>query len=151
MIYFDLDGVLAKWRNVPVWITHLPLYFLFLRKDRAAAALLLSLMKAGYPVGILSKAYNRRAAFEKRLWVRLLVGKVPVIVVPYGESKLSYVSDENAILIDDYTPNLREWILSGRTGIKYKNGLNGKKWTGLSVSYDMPVQMALSIVTAAAS
>ena len=152
-IYFDQDGVLAKWRTVPVWVTHFPLYFLFLRKDQAAVDLLHSLRGAGYNVGVLTKAYNRMAAFEKKLWIRLVIGKVPVIIVPYMESKLSYVGAGDAILIDDYSHNLREWASSGRTSVKYRNRVNGTHgtWRGASITWNMRLEEAMSIVTAAAS
>lgn len=147
-IYVDQDGCLARWRNVPVWVTKLPLYFLFLRREKKLVRLVKSLDAQGFDVRILTKAYEDTwAAQEKMVWLKLVGLNVPVIIVPYGESKLNYVED-NGLLIDDFTPNLREWVATGRPAVKFRNRINGrhKTWQGPFISYKMTVHEMQQVI-----
>ena len=86
---------------------------------------------------------------EKVLWLRLHgLKEIPVIVVPYSQSKLEYVDTEDAILLDDFSRNCHEWKNAGKTAIKYRNAVNGSHgtWTGPSISEDMTVREMEKIV-----
>ena len=150
IIYFDLDGTLAKWRSVPVWVTKLPLYFLFLRREETLIRLFNRLLRLGYDCRILSKSYNRRTDFEKRLWCRMAGLRGPVILVPYGASKIAF-SAQGSVLVDDYSLNLHEWEASGRRGVKFRTKVNGKNgtWKGFSLFQNQSVpEMAAVLLSA---
>lgn len=143
-IYVDQDGTLAKWRNVPAWVTKMPLYYLFLSAERRVIRLVKRLYARGCDVRVLTKAYeDTGAAIEKIAWLKLHgLGSIPVIIVPYSQSKLDYVESGDAVLLDDYSKNLIEWSLAGKTGIKFMNGLNGTNgtWKGPTVTCSMSVR-----------
>ena len=48
-----------------------------------------------------------------------------VICVRSGEAKAQYANDK-AVLLDDYTENLKFWTSKGGKAIKAVNGLNAK-------------------------
>ena len=63
------------------------------------------------------------------------------IFVPYGRNKKEFVTKEiggSAFLVDDFTKNLKEFEdgEDGFYGIKFLNGINGKKgtWDGYVIS-----------------
>ena len=149
-IYFDLDGTLARWRKVPVWVTKLPLYFLFLRKEEALVRAFNRLRRLGYDCRILSKSYNKRTNFEKKLWSRIAGIRGPVILVPYGQSKPAY-AEEGAVLVDDYSMNLHEWEASGRTGVKFRTSVNGHhgSWKGISVNQNWSTAKMAEVLASA--
>ena len=45
--------------------------------------------------------------------------------------------NDSFVLLDDYSANLAEWESAGGTGIKYRNGINGRNgtWSGLYVDH----------------
>ena len=135
IIYFDMDGCLAKWQCVPVEETKKPNYYAKLKPQEELIAAVLKLQQEGFNTKILSCAYqNGYAEREKRKWLMDYgLGSIPAIIVPYGESKADYVpGSEAAILIDDYSPNLFAWVASGQKAIKFRNEVNGSHgtWTG---------------------
>ena len=63
MIYFDMDGVLAKWdTTTSVEDTFRPGYFLAREKEEKVAKLIYLLQEEGYTVTILSAAYEEGTA-----------------------------------------------------------------------------------------
>lgn len=141
-IYFDMDGVLAVWRNVSVEETFTPGFFLSAYVDQKILMVIRMLMDTGYDVRILSIAYNKRCRKEKRAWLNNVgLSKIKSVFVPYGRSKTDYVSEKNAILIDDFTKNLNEWqqCSPSYVGVKYYNGINGTKgtWRGNYITFQM--------------
>ena len=94
--------------------------------------------EAGYQVKILSAILNEYAKKDKiEITVSLPYGKEIVKgsrFVQYGESKTQFM-EPGDILVDDFSPNLREWEAAGGIGIKVYNGINGTKgtWKGYSI------------------
>lgn len=149
-IYFDMDGVLAKWRSVSVEETFRQGFFREAEVDLGVLNLIRLLVSVGYDVKILSAAYNKQARKEKKEWLSEIgLGFLDVTFVPYGEPKAAFVSGK-AILIDDYSQNLREWVSAyGHVGIKYYNGQNGTKgtWNGFSMTCMQGVGDMFQLVT----
>lgn len=146
-IYFDMDGVLAKWNSkASVEDTFEKGYFLHCEPDYKMIDLAKTCFSA-FPkqTYILSAAYqNGYAEKEKRVWLESKgLGGLQKIFVPYGNRKEDYAkTNRPAILIDDFSQNLRYWNdVPQHFGIKYYNGINGTKytWTGPSLSRDMTV------------
>ena len=142
---FDMDGVLATWQESP-WETVLSDGYFLSRSPEPKMIHLARLLSAheGCRVGILSAVIqDDHSETEKRLWLRRFCPFIPVeniFFVPYGSSKSECVPENlrGAVLIDDYTVNLRDW--SGKA-VKFYNGINGTKgtWTGPSIRLDMEI------------
>jgi len=76
---------------------------------------------------------------EKKKWLARYMPEFleTAIFVPCGHAKAEYVEDiENSILLDDFSRNLHTWASWGGTGVKVKNGINGRygSWSGLSIN-----------------
>ena len=151
MLYIDMDGVLAKWDpTATAEETHQKGFFLSRELEPVVAELISFLTRKGIPFSILSSVYSDGSAREeKEKWLQACgLEYVPRIFVPYGEKKSRYVHGTGHVLIDDYSHNLHEWESCGNIGIKFLNGLNGRKktWTGFSISRDMPVSLMIDII-----
>lgn len=144
-ILFDMDGVLATWQESPWEVVTADGYFLSRSPEPKMihlARLLCGLKDCR--VGILSAVIqDDHSEKEKRMWLERFCPFIPsenIFFVPYGSSKSEYVPDsvKDAVLIDDYTMNLRDW--SGKA-VKFYNGINGTKgtWNGPSIRYDMEI------------
>lgn len=163
-LYWDLDGVCAKWNTkASIEDTYMPGYF-------ANRAYQWNVIWAMYQiahehpeieVNILSHYYmNGCALADKQTWCNYMDNVCTVsypnanigrIFVPYGLSKYLFINQkENTvnILIDDYTKNLLEWNNAGReasnieanaqfAGIKFLNGINHTRrtWVGAMISH----------------
>lgn len=138
IIYFDLDGVLAKW-NVSASLAEIndPFsgYFRHCRRQINVGLAAFLLWMAGYDVQFLSKAPSEQAGRDKKIWLRrwIILAFIPAIIVPYEESKNDYVSEEG-ILVDDFSQNLSEWK---GVSVKFYNSINGHGGTVYdhSISY----------------
>jgi len=142
-IFFDMDGVLAEYRQVPVEEYLRKGYFAELAPRRDALQALAEL--AGDPafeVHTLSAVYaeNPYAEEEKREWLRRhlpqnALKNLTSIFCLCGESKADAVPGgvrPTDILVDDYNGNLRDWQRQG-VAIKMLNGINDRhgSWQGL--------------------
>ena len=156
-IYFDADGVLAvydKSASLEEVFDPNGHYFLNREADEQMVDLLLLLSEQGEDVSILTHAPEGNAARDKMAWAAARgMGDIPMVVVPYGEDKGSYIEKGTAVLIDDYTKNLITWEAGGNVGIKYYNGINGTQgtWRGYSLHRNMTVQQMAVIVKAVAN
>ncbi len=94
--------------------------------------------EAGYQVKILSAILNKYAKKDKSQKIASLPYGEEILkgsrFVQYGESKTQFMQ-QGDILVDDFSPNLREWEEAGGIGIKVYNGINGTKgtWKGYSI------------------
>lgn len=136
--YFDMDGTLCEWKPCKdLSVLYRPGYFLGLKKQEHVVTLLCDLLNAGYPCTVLSAVLGDLQENEKRIWLGRVFGdrrpEIPSIFVPNGSNKSRFVSvNENAVLLDDHSPNLKNWKAAGGTGIKVLNGWtgSGKNWQG---------------------
>lgn len=171
IIYFDMDGVLAKWNeNASVEETQVPGYFIAREPEQNVIRLVKFLKSLGLDVRILSAVYpNGFAEKEKKVWLkRNDLGDIPAVFVPYGADKYAYIdksvlSDGMAILIDDFKKNLLEWRGHGGIAVKFYNGINDRphiifaedktarlvqdSWVGVSIDHrESPKEMAALII-----
>lgn len=149
-IYFDSDGVLAKWNDKASFEEVCsPQYFLEREADPYIVELSKSLWLKGDTVGIITSVPNIHSITDKNKWFSKFVpfiSKRNIVYVPYGEDKKNYIDfPEKAVLVDDYTKNLNAW--DGKA-VKYYNGINGKNgtWRGLSISSSIPIEASISLL-----
>lgn len=79
-----------------------------------------------YLVAILTHVNSLDEIIAKVNYIRKYFKDITIIPVPKKISKTEMVHSENAILIDDYADNLREWQSAGGIGIRFSTKLNGK-------------------------
>lgn len=148
-IFFDMDGVLAKWEPVSIEETMEKGFFYSREPDKAMLDLVTQIMILGLPVSVLSSVYrDDHSIKEKEQWLDK-VGLSSLgrrLFSPYGESKGEIIDslkkhypDSIFVLVDDNSEMLRKWQEAGGIGVKYYNGLNGTKgtWDGYSISCKM--------------
>lgn len=141
VLYFDMDGVLAKWQTVkedgtPIVFDEdiLPAekhYYRTLPPNKLMCALVNELcLDNNYEVRILSKA-THTAIQDKLLWLQDNIPNMKmenVILVPYveGVNKSDFIPYINGttILFDDYTPNQIEFEQAGGVAVNILNGIN---------------------------
>ncbi len=144
-IYFDMDGVLAVWRDVDEEKTHAPGFFLSAEADEKIVRLAKMLHDIGYDVRILSAAYTHSVRREKSKWLkRHGLRSLKKVYVPYGQPKKAYVP--YGVLVDDFSENLFDWEdSSNHFAIKYYNGQNGTngRWAnvgGAAIACTMDIE-----------
>jgi 5'(3')-deoxyribonucleotidase len=149
VIYFDMDGVLAKWEEGCTYERTLePNYFFTLELEEAIKEAMLLLMEAGFEICILSAAYmNGVAEIDKARWLEKYgLDHVPRLFVPCGISKSEFIDAKpgvNYFLLDDYNFNLTNWSATEKNGgnfvaIKFLNGINGGSniWKGRTLYHN---------------
>ena len=142
-IFFDMDGVLAEYKQLELQELYKKDYFRNLEPITESLAALRKLSEnPDYEVYTLS-AYLHDSAYaleEKQDWIKRYLGDTNIksIFLPCGEKKSSAVPGgirPTDILIDDYNENLREWDTHA-IAIKFLNGINHKhgSWKGLTAA-----------------
>jgi len=140
-VFFDMDGVLAQYRDVPYEEMLKEGFFGQLEPQKEALEALRILAEdPGIELYTLSAVIreNPYALDEKKNWLRQQLGssleRVSSIFPYCGESKAACVPGgirSTDILIDDYNANLRDWEKSA-VAIKFLNGINNRhgSWKG---------------------
>lgn len=138
-VYFDMDGTIAKWRNVSIEETRKPGYFADLEPEMELLDFMRDAIKRGEHIYILSSYYtDTRALLEKKKWLDRYLPEIDsahCLFVPYGKTNkteflvgmLHRKLSKADILVDDHTPNLQCWEEAGGQGVKWLNQINGKK------------------------
>ncbi len=142
-VFFDMDGVLAEYRQVPVEDYLREGYFAQLAPRTEALQALAALAEdPAFEVHTLSAVYaeNPYAVAEKKAWLQRhlpaeALRRLNSIFCICGESKADAVPGgirPTDILVDDYNGNLRDWARQG-VAIKMLNGINDRhgSWQGL--------------------
>ena len=153
ILYFDMDGVLAKWDPTSsIEDTYQSGYFLEREEETTVKELILGLMRDGYAVSILSAAYEEGTAKQdKKKWLENHgLGEVPAVFVPYGADKNDYVAPGKQVLLDDFSKNLHAWEKAGNTGVKFLNGINGTHgtWKGYIITNRMSAEQMAVVLKA---
>lgn len=131
VVFYDMDNVLAKWceygRDLDILKSKKHLtegYFRNLPVVEGSIEALKKLCEKGVDVRILSSCeitpYCKK---EKREWIKEFfpfLNEEKICLVDKGESKLKFF-EPNAVLVDDYGPNLEEWHNNGGIAIKKVN------------------------------
>lgn len=74
-VYFDMDGTIAKWRDVPVDETRKPGYYADLEPETDLLDFMRDAMNRGENIYILSSYYtDTRALLEKKKWLNEING-----------------------------------------------------------------------------
>ena len=151
-LYIDMDGCIAKWNTeASIEETFEPGYFASLEPEESLIEAV-KMLSQEYDVSILSAVYqDNHSIGDKIAWLKKNgLGYLQTIFVPYGESKQKYVNHEyKSILIDDYSKNLEEWVMSKNCfGIKFLNGINSTKgqWTGFMIPGKMNSQALFTTI-----
>lgn len=79
-----------------------------------------------FNISILTHITTLEEAIEKVKYIRKYFKDLTIIPVPRGISKTKMVHTKGAILIDDYTTNLKEWTEAGGIGVRFSPKLSGK-------------------------
>lgn len=79
-----------------------------------------------FDTAILTHVNSLDEIVEKVKFIRKYFGNITIIPVPKKISKTKMVHAEDAILVDDYSGNLREWEAAGGIGVRFSLKLNGK-------------------------
>ena len=72
-----------------------------------------------FNVYVLTHVNSLDEAIEKVVYIRKYIADVTVIPVPRDISKTSMARAKDAILIDDYSGNLKEWEEKGGIGLQF--------------------------------
>lgn len=72
-----------------------------------------------YEVNVLTHIVCYREGVSKIRFLKKHIPELSIILVPKEFSKTEVVNPKDAILIDDYTENLKEWKEHGGIGIKF--------------------------------
>ena len=100
-----------------------------------------NLMKCGdFDIKILTHVITLDEAEEKIKFIRKYNKDVDIIVVPKDIDKSVAINPVGAILIDDYTGNLRIWKEHGGIGVRFSPKRNGKGFFAIS-SLDQILEM----------
>lgn len=79
-----------------------------------------------FDVNILTHCNSIKEGADKVRYIRRHFKDITVIICPKEISKTKMVHTENAILVDDYAGNLREWESEGGIPVRFSTKLNGK-------------------------
>lgn len=152
MIFFDMDGVLAKYdrggynfeeEDGPNYLKKG--YFLEREPDSGAVALFRKCLKVCpndiYIITSVPSGDKRNSIiFDKLAWIDKYLPEFDIGThfIATTSSKMSFIEwlrgssiTSKDILIDDYNPNLYSWMSRGGTAIKYINNVNSvDSWVG---------------------
>lgn len=74
-----------------------------------------------YDIEILTHVHSENEGQEKIKYFNKVLPGINVIVVPKEIKKADFVDPTNAILVDDYTPNLEYWHEKGGIPVKFSD------------------------------
>ena len=82
-----------------------------------------------FDIAILTHVHSLEEVVEKVKFIRSCFNDITVIPVPKAISKTRMVRAKDAILVDDYSGNLREWEEAGGIGVRFSTILESKGFT----------------------
>lgn len=161
-LYVDMDGVLAKWGQISSEEElYNPRYFASRPAEKAVIDAVNAVISSNSAEVFILSAYLANSPYaldEKNLW---LDKHLPAVDLEHrlwcvcGDNKSAraraykfevgerpYGLTPDDILLDDYSKNLREWVIGGGTAIKFLNGINGTKGTWKALKNVVPADAA---------
>lgn len=81
-----------------------------------------------FEISILSHINSLNEGVVKVNYLRKYFDEITIILVPRDISKTKMVHSKEAILVDDYSGNLNEWIENGGIAIRFNKDLESKGW-----------------------
>lgn len=85
-----------------------------------------------FRIKILTHVLSIQEAEEKIAFMKKHYPILDVVIVPKTFDKNTIVNPNGAILVDDYTPNLRLWEEAGGIGVRFSLTKNGKGFRTIS-------------------
>ncbi len=85
-----------------------------------------------FRIKILTHVLSIAEAEEKIAFMKKHYPILDVVIVPKTFDKNTIVNPKGAILVDDYTPNLRLWEEAGGIGVRFSLKKNGKGFKAIS-------------------
>lgn len=79
-----------------------------------------------FNVSILTHIISLKEGVLKIKYIKEHFEDITIILVPKEISKTKMIRTKNAILVDDYAGNLREWENEGGIGVRFSNDLESK-------------------------
>ena len=76
-------------------------------------------LRSTLDVSILTSISSLNEGIEKVKWIKMKLGDIGIVLVPYGLSKTDLVLSKGNVLIDDHERNISEWIQHGGVGFLY--------------------------------
>lgn len=139
-VYFDLDGVLADFRQGVIdatgqppeafdadtlWqrIAAVPDFFVglaVLEEGRTLLGMAMDTHRVAILTALPRASTYPDAAHEKRRWTIQHFGALPFFAVQYARQKADYATPSD-ILIDDNAENIRRWKKAGGIGILHRS------------------------------
>lgn len=160
-IYFDMDGVLAKWGSGSS-TSEMPTedeifdiknhYFKKVKVDKCAKTLFDVLADKGYDVCIISNA-DKDTIPDKYFWLKENFPDIKdeqIFFAPLDADKTKFVKGnaDVSVLIDDLTANLTRWEEQGGKGIKYLNGFNDRNFSCIDfVNLEKRIQLFDEVIS----
>lgn len=134
-IYIDFDGVIVNTMEIidkrlkEANLTKTEDYYLNIKWPKllneceiiADAFNKIKSLSKDFDVSILTHIYTIEEGIAKINYIRKFNSDINIILVPKSIPKNQIVNAKNAILIDDYSQNINDWIKSGGIGIKFNN------------------------------
>lgn len=80
-----------------------------------------------FNISILTHVNSLDEAIAKINYIRKYIKNITIIPVPREISKTKMIDAKDAILVDDYSGNLKEWEASGGISIQFSTDLNKDK------------------------
>lgn len=144
-IFFDLDGVLAVWQEVPLEEVAKEGYFSSLpAQENVVKAFIFLEQYSDIRLYILSSVFmDGHSVSDKKIWASAHLGlpECRQLYWPYGQEKAMAIEQiggmrKSDVLVDDFSRNLHNWP---GIPVKLYNGINGTKgtWEGYSVHSSM--------------
>lgn len=81
-----------------------------------------------FEISILTHVNSLDEAVVKTKYLRSKFHDITIIIVPKEISKTMMIHSNNAVLVDDYSGNLREWEASGGIPIRFSKELETTKY-----------------------
>lgn len=129
--FFDMDGTICEYKFTTIDAFYEEGFFRDLHPFFNIINTIKELNRQGNEIYIVSKIIDSPYAInDKNTWLDKYLPEIDMahrIFVPYNDSKIEHIPNGLSIddyLIDDYNPNLFEWIEAGGNAIKIINGVN---------------------------
>lgn len=122
IIYCDMDGVLADFNAEPNAVERFKSekgFFKKLKPMSINVKAIIDLISKGHKVKILTTSPHKRADKDKQEWLKEhlpMINKKDIIYGRPNKAKIEYIKKnkrKQAVLIDDYGKNLKEWRAGG--------------------------------------
>lgn len=85
-----------------------------------------------YDVKILTHVHSEKESKGKIKYFREVLPEIEIITVPKSIKKADFVDAKDAILVDDYTPNLDYWYEKGGIPIKFSSKNKRSKYSKIT-------------------